>query len=88
MPRQYCAAVAVFVLNDVSGRLGCIYTSKDAENYWEEDQSLRWTRCWKTGEKKQNIIGVVIGRNNKMAMGRSPSAQCLLIAYPHPLTPP
>jgi hypothetical protein len=40
------------------------------------------------GEKKQNIIRLVMGRNNKMVTGRSPSAQRLLIQSPHPITPP
>jgi hypothetical protein len=40
------------------------------------------------GEKKQNIIRLVMGRNNKMVTGRSPSAQRLLIASPHPITLP
>jgi hypothetical protein len=40
------------------------------------------------GEKKQNIIRLVMGRNNKMVTGRSLFAQCLLIASPHFLTPP
>jgi uracil DNA glycosylase len=35
-------------------------------------------------EKKQNIIRLGMGRNNKMARGRSPSAQHLLRASPHP----
>ncbi len=39
-------------------------------------------------EKKQNIIRLVMGRNNKIATGRSPWVQRLLIASPpHPLAP-
>ncbi len=60
------------------------HTSKDAENYGEEDQPLRWARCWKILEKRSKIGE---GRINKMATGRSPSAQGLMIASPHPLHP-
>jgi hypothetical protein len=36
------------------------------------------------GEKKQDIIRLVMWRNNKMAAGGTPSAQHLLIASPTP----
>ncbi len=39
-------------------------------------------------EKGENIIRLKVGRSRKMANGGSPSAWRLLIASPHPLTPP
>ncbi len=39
-------------------------------------------------EKRKNIIRLKVERNNKMTTGESRSAWRLLIAPPHPLTPP
>jgi hypothetical protein len=40
------------------------------------------------GGKREKIICLEMGRNNKMVMGGSPFARHLLIESPHPLTPP
>jgi hypothetical protein len=55
-----CAAVAVFVLYDVSSQTvwTATYTSEDAENYGEEDQSVRRARCRRVREKRSKISSV------------------------------
>jgi hypothetical protein len=40
--------------------------SKDSEGYGEEDKPLKWVRCRKEfREKRENIISLKVGRNNK-----------------------
>ncbi len=60
-----------------------------------QKQKISWHRPYKMGqmlkefrEKRENIIPLKVGRNNKMATGGRPSTQRLRKDSSHPLIPP